>query len=186
MSKKKRDDSYFAAGRRRNRKYMMIIIPIVAAVAVAGIAAAVLTPRSADFGPLGSAHVHAIFAVKLDGENIDFSQRQYQVGSTGNQYIHFEGNDGTTVHRHSTKVPIGEYLRSVDMDIREGCFVLDSGEQFCNDGKKLRFFVNGEEESSIMDYILQDEDRILIIYGDEEQSELQAEFDRLDDTPIEK
>jgi hypothetical protein len=186
LSKKKRDDSYFAASRRKNRKYMMIIIPIIAAVAVAGVAAAVLSPRGPDFGALGSAHVHAIFAAKMDGRDIDFSQRQYQVGATGNQYIHFEGGDGTTIHRHSTKVPIGEYLHSADMDIRDGCFVLDNGDQFCNDGKKLRFFVNGEERSSIMDYVLQDEDRILIIYGDENETELQAEFDRLDETPVKK
>lgn len=166
---------------------MMIIIPIIIVVAAAATAAAVLTPRGPDFGALGSAHAHAIFAVKLDGQDIDLSQRQYQVGGTGNQYIHFEGGDGTTLHRHSTKVPIGEYLHSVGMDIRDGCFVTDEGgEQFCNDGKKLRFFVNGEERSSIMDYVLQEEDRILIIYGDEDESDLQEEFDRLDDIPIEK
>lgn len=164
----------------------MIIIPIIAAVAVAGVAAAVLVPRGPDFGPIGSAHVHAIFVVKLDGQNVDFSQRQYQVGATGNSYIHFEGGDGSTIHRHSTKVPIGEYLRSVNIDIRDGCFILGNGEQFCNDGKKLRFFVDGQERSSIMDYVLQDEDRILVIYGDESQEELQTEFDRLEDTPIVK
>jgi hypothetical protein len=159
---------------------MMIIIPVIAAVVVAGTAAAVLAPRGPDFGPLGSAHEHAIFEVKLDGQNVDFSQRQYQVSATGNQFIHFEGGDGTTIHKHSIRVPIGEYLHSVDMDIRDGCFIHDNGGQFCNDGKTLRFFVNGEERSSIMDYVLQDEDRILVIYGDENQEELQAEFDRLD------
>jgi hypothetical protein len=183
LSKKKRDDSYFAASRRKNRKYMMIIIPIIAAVVVAGAAAVVLAPPSPDFGPLGSAHEHAIFAIKLDGQYVDFSQRQYQISSTGNQFIHFEGGDGTTIHKHSTKVPIGEYLRSVGMDIRDGCFILNNGNQFCNDsnsGKTLRFFVNGDEVSSIMDYVLRDNDRILIIYGDEDQEELRAEFERLD------
>ncbi|HEX7032692.1 MAG TPA: hypothetical protein VF172_06810 [Nitrososphaera sp.] len=183
MSKKKRDDSYFAASRRKNRKYMMIIIPIIAAVAVAGAAAAVLAPRGPDFGPLGSAHEHAIFVVKLDGQYIDFSQRQYQIDTTRNQFIHFEGGEGTTIHKHSTRVPIGEYLHSVGMDIRDGCFILDNGSQFCNDdssGKTLRFFVNGEQVSSIMDYVLHDDDRILIIYGDEDEEELQAEFERLD------
>jgi hypothetical protein len=83
-------------------------------------------------------------------------------------------------------VPIGEYLHSADMDIRNSCFILDNGEQFCDDDKKLRFFVNGQERSSIMDYVLQDEDRILIIYGDESQQELEAEFDKLENTPIVK
>ncbi len=166
---------------------MMIIIPIIAAVVVAGAAAAVLAPPGPDFGPLGSAHEHAIFVVKLDGQYVDFSQRQYQIGATGNQFIHFEGGEGTTIHKHSTRVPIGEYLRSVGMDIRDGCFVHNNGNQYCDDpssGKTLRFFVNGEEVSSIMDYVLQDDDRILVIYGDEDEEELQAEFERLDNMEI--
>lgn len=161
----------------------MIIIPIVAAVVVLGTIAAVMAPRGPDFGPLGSAHEHAIFVVKLDGQYIDFSQRQYQIDTTRNQFIHFEGGEGTTIHKHSTRVPIGEYLRSVGMDIREGCFVHNNGNQFCNDvasGKTLRFFVNGQEVSSIMDYVLRDGDRILIIYGDATEQELQAELERLD------
>ncbi|MGI0037218.1 MAG: hypothetical protein ACRD99_02525, partial [Nitrososphaera sp.] len=154
MSNKKRDDSYFAAGRRRNRKYMMIIIPIVAALVVIGIAAALLTPRNPtdSFGPLFSAHEHAVFEVRLNGDPLDFSQSKYQVRS---QFIHVEGGDGTTLHRHSTSVPVGEFFRSVGMNIENNCFVSDDGNQFCEDGsKQLRYFVNGTERSSIMDYIL--------------------------------
>lgn len=162
---------------------MMIVIPVIIAVAAAGTAAAVLVPRGPDFGPLGSAHVHAVFEVMLDGQPIDFSQQKYQVRT---QYIHVEGGDGTTLHRHSSKVPVGEFFKSVNMDIRDDCFVLDNGAQFCDDSKQLRFFVNGTERSSINDYILQDNDRILIIYGDEDQNELQAEFDKLNSIPVRK
>lgn len=162
---------------------MMIVIPVIIAVAAAGTAAAVLAPRGPDFGALGSAHVHAVFEVLLDGQAVDFSQQKYQVQS---QFIHVEGGDGITLHRHSSMVPVGEFFKSVNMDIRDGCFVLDNGEQFCDDGKQLRFFVNGTERASINDYILQDNDRILLIYGDEDQNELQAAFDRLNNTTIKK
>lgn len=186
MSKKKRDDSYFAAGRRKNKKYMMIIIPIVIAVAAIGIAAAAMAPSGPNFGPLGSAHQHAVFEVKLDGQAIDFSQSKYQVRATGNQYIHVEGGDGTTLHRHSTMVPFGEFLRSVNMNIENNCFVTDTGEQFCDeeDGKQLRYFVGDTERDSIMGYIIQEEDRVLVIYGDETQDEINQEIDRLADMPV--
>ena len=184
-NKKKRDDSYFAAGRRKNRKYMMIIIPVIAALAAIGVAAAVLSqqPGSANrFGPLGSAHEHAVFEVRLDGTPIDVSQRQYQVQS---QCIHVEGGDGTTLHRHATGVPVGEFFRSVDMNIENNCFVTDDGSQFCEDGtKQLRYFVNGTEQSSIMDYVLTENDRILVIYGTESQEQLNAAFEKLDNTPV--
>jgi hypothetical protein len=186
LSNKKRDDSYFAAGRRRNRKYMMIIIPVIAAIVAIGVAAAVMAPRgtAGGFGALGSAHEHAVFEVRLEGEPIDFSQGQYQVQS---QFIHVEGGDGTTLHRHSTGVPVGEFFRSVDMNIDEAnsCFVSDDGMQYCeNDSEQLRFFVNGTEVASIANYILKENDRILIIYGSETQEQLQAAFDKLNTTPI--
>jgi hypothetical protein len=183
---KKRDDSYFAAGRKRQKKYMTIIIPIIVAVIGIGIAAAVLVPRGSagGFGALGSAHEHAVFAVILDGQQIDFSQSKYQVGSTRNQYIHVEGGDGTTLHRHSTSVPFGEFLKSVGMDIRDDCFIRDDGQQFCDNGEQLRYFVNHQEMPSIMDYILQPDDRILVIHGNETQAELDTEFQTLDDTPV--
>ena len=162
---------------------MIIVIPIIIAVAAAGVAAAVLVPQAPSFGSLGSAHEHAVFEVMLNGQVIDFGQKKYQVQS---QYIHVEGGDGTTLHRHSSKVPVGEFFKSVNMDITDNCFVLDSAEQFCNDSKQLRFFVNGTGRASINDYILQDNDRILIIYGDEDQNQLQAEFNKLNSIPIKK
>jgi hypothetical protein len=178
LSNKKRDDSYFAAGRRKNRKYMMIIIPVIAAIVAIGVAAAVMAPRgtAGGFGALGSAHEHAVFEVRLEGEPIDLSQ-----------FIHVEGGDGTTLHRHSTGVPVGEFFRSVDMNIDEAnsCFVSDDGMQYCdNDSEQLRFFVNGTEVASIANYILKENDRILIIYGSETQEQLQAAFDKLNTTPI--
>lgn len=184
MSNKKRDDSYFAAGRRRNRKYMMIIIPIVAAVIAIGVAAAVIAPQGpkTNFGPLGSAHEHAVIEVRLDGKPIDFSQKKYQVQS---QFIHMEGGNGSTLHRHATGVPVGEFFKTVGMNIENGCFITDEGTRYCDNGaKQLRYFVNGTRWDSITDYVLSQNDRILIIYGSESQEQLQAEFDKLNNTPI--
>jgi hypothetical protein len=185
-SKNRRDDSYFAASRRRNKKYMMIIIPIVGALAAIGIAAAILAQQGGPkvtFGPLGSAHEHAIFEVLLNGTPIDFSQGKYQVQS---QYIHVENNDGTTLHRHATEVPVGEFFRSVGMSVDSSCFVTDDGTRYCEDGgsEQLRFYVNGQERSSISDYVLSEGDRMLIIYGNESQEQIQAALDRLEELQL--
>lgn len=160
---------------------MIIIIPILVAIALAGVAAALFTPGNS-FGALGSAHEHAIFEVRLDGARIDFSQSQYQVQS---RYIHVEGGDGTKLHMHATNVPVGEFFRTVRMNIENNCFVTDAGDRFCEDGERqLRYFVNGTERSSIMDYVFRQNDRILIIYGNESQEQLQEAFSRLDSIPI--
>ncbi len=139
----------------------------------------------AKFGGLGSAHTHAAFLVKIDGSMIDFSQPKYQVQSP---YIHVENNDGFTLHRHALTVPFGGFLRSVNMDIMNSCFYNDSGQKFCDnvDGKRLQFFVNGVRINSIMDYTTTDSDRILVLYGNEDQSAISGDLELLNSLTIQR
>src|ERR687892_2689218 len=183
---KNREDSYFAAGRRKRKRYMKIIVPAIIGVVAGAIISAIvfsLQPSSNDnYGPVGSAHEHAAFLVTLDGVPIDFSQGKYQVRSN---LIHVENNDGSTLHRHATDVPFIEFLKSVDMDIRNGCFMGDDRREYCDTAdKKLRYFVNGTETGSISDYVPNENDRILVIYGDENDNEIKQEIDALRQIPI--
>jgi hypothetical protein len=186
-SNRRRDDgSYFASSRRKNKKYMMIIIPIVAAViAIAVISAVMYSTQQAgnnNYGPVGSAHEHAAFAIKINGKQIDFSQSKYQVQS---RLIHVEGGDGTTLHRHATGVPFAEFLKSVNMNIENGCFTLDDGKQYCNnEDNKLRFFINGNKTESINNYVINPNDRILVIYGNENADQINQELAALREAKI--
>ncbi|MDF2769069.1 MAG: hypothetical protein K0S91_1904 [Nitrososphaeraceae archaeon] len=182
------DGSYFASSRRKNKKYMMVIIPIVAAIiAIAVISAVIYSTQQAgnnnNYGPVGSAHEHAAFAIKINGKQIDFSQSKYQVQS---RLIHVEGGDGTTLHRHATGVPFAEFLKSVNMNIENGCFTLDDGKQYCNneDNNKLRFFINGNETESINNYVINPNDRILVIYGNENADQINQELADLREAEI--
>jgi hypothetical protein len=178
----KRDDSYFAAERRKNKNVRIIMVAVGVGIAVAIAAAVMAYSQVRPYGPVGSAHVHAGFAVILNGQEIDFSQSRYQVQS---QLIHVEGGDGTTLHRHATGVPIGEFLRSVRMDIADGCFVHDNGTQYCEGGdNRLLFFVNGQERDDAMGYVLNDGDRILITYGDLTEQQIQEQIERVNDRPL--
>jgi hypothetical protein len=183
---KNREESYFAAGRRKRKRYMKIIVPaIIGVVAVAIISAIAfsLQPSSNEnYGPVGSAHEHAAFLVVLDRVPINFSQSQYQVKSN---LIHVENGDGTTIHRHATGVPFIEFLKSVDMDIQNGCFIADNGREYCDTAdKKLRYFVNGNQTNSIANYIPNENDRMLVVYGDKDENELKREIDTLKQIPI--
>ncbi|MEM2140348.1 MAG: hypothetical protein QXJ74_00415 [Nitrososphaera sp.] len=182
----KRDDSYFAAERRKNKNTRLLLIGAGIGVAIAAVAAAFAYQSINPPDPyvLGSAHEHAVFAVILDGQKIDFSQDKYQVKS---RFIHVENNDGTTIHRHAVGVPFEFFLESVGMGIQGDCFVRDDGQQFCDDGgKQLRFFVNGEEVDLLANYVVEDEDRVLVIYGNQTDEEIQQELTLLDETPVKK
>ena len=182
------DGSYFASSRRKNKKYMMIIIPIVAAIIAIAVISAVMysTQQSGNnnnnYGPVGSAHEHATFAIKIDGKQIDFSQPKYQVQS---RLIHVEGGDGTTLHRHATGVPFAEFIKSVNMNIENGCFTLDDGKQYCNnENNKLRFFINGNETESINNYVINPNDRLLVLYGNENADQINQELAALREAEI--
>lgn len=82
-------------------------------------------------------------------------------------------------------MPFIEFLKSVDMDIQNGCFIADDGREYCDTAdKKLRYFVNGTQTDSIADYVPNENDRILVTYGDENESELKQEIDALNQIPI--
>ena len=130
---------------------------------------------SANFGGLGSTHEHAIFLVVIDGSPVDFRQDKYQVKSP---FIHVENGVGTTLHKHALRVPVGEFFKSLGMQVEEGCFVSDDGSSYCNgEGKRLRFFV-GETElptpSAINGYVPNDGDRFLLYYGEDTEEAVQA------------
>jgi hypothetical protein len=183
--------SYFAKGRRKRKQYMKIIIPAIVGIVAISIVLAILFPRSdvsATYGTLGSAHEHAAFLLNLNGTKFDFAQQKYMVRSN---YIHMESYngtlDGTTLHKHATDVPIGEFVKSIRMDISNGCFITDENERFCdNENSKLRFYVNGNQTEDIMGYVLNDDDRILIVYGNQSSSEIENELQELNNIRVNK
>jgi len=118
-------------------------------------------------GKLGDEHVHASMLVKIFGDKFDFTAPNYQVATP---WIHFENSDGDTVHRHSTGVELEFMFNSMKIAINDQCFVFPDGRQFCtNEDYSLKFFVNQKQVDDITNYVIQDDDRILITYGNEDQ-----------------
>ena len=184
----KRGKSYFAASRKKRNKRLMLIIPaVVALIAVTAYALSVysshITPNNPAYGVLGSAHVHAAFAVKLNGTKLDFSDNKYQVKS---RFMHVENGDGNTLHRHATGVPVAEFFKSIKMNATDSCFTNDNGTKYCSNGKQnLEFYVNGNKTKSIADYVFNDDDRILVVYGDS-PIQVKQDLDQLQQSPIKK
>jgi hypothetical protein len=180
----KKKKSYLDITRKKRIKNLKtIILPIIAAIVIiAGISIYVFSQNTlsvAGFGPLGSAHEHAAFLVKVNGQNIDFSQPQYQVQS---DYIHVENGDGTTLHRHATNVTFVDFLKSVKMDIdkKNNCLTFTNGTEYCDDeNNKLRTFINGNSTGPISDYVLNNNDRLLVIYGNESDEQIANALDEL-------
>ena len=123
-------------------------------------------------GALGSEHSHAAILVKIFGDTFDFDGPAFQIKSS---WIHFEGRDGTTIHKHATGVTLGYLFETLGIGLDDQCYVFPDGKSFCTqEDYTLNFFINGEQVSDIRDYEIEEDDRILIVYGAETPEEIDA------------
>ena len=133
-------------------------------------------------GALGSEHAHAAILVKIFGDTFDFDGPAFQIKSA---WIHFEGRDGTTIHKHATGVTLGFLFDTLSIGLDDQCYVFPDGKSFCTqDDYTLNFFINGEQVSDIRDYEIMEDDRILIVYGGETPEELDAYLLQLDNQEL--
>ena len=62
---------------------------------------------------------------------------------------------------------------TLGIGIDEDCYIFADGRQFCtNEDYSLKYFINGSPVNSINDYVVQDDDRILISYGGETEAQI--------------
>jgi len=130
-------------------------------------------------GVLGDEHEHVSLLVRVFGDKFDFSGPAFQIKSS---WIHFEGADGDTIHRHSSGVTMGYLLASLGiLGLDDECFVFPNGREFCTTSDySLKFFINHEPVDDIVSYVGNEGDRILISYGNETPEEIEKQLLELD------
>ena len=183
--REKRED--YASTRSRNkRKTNLIAAGILALIAlIVGYASYEFVTMDANIpgappgaGKLGDEHEHASLLVRIFGDKFDFGVPSYQIKSS---WIHFEESDGTTIHRHSSGVNLEYLFESLNIGIDDECFNFPDGRQFCtNEDYSIKYFINHEMVDDIRDYVIKDDDRILISYGSESQEEIEEQLLELD------
>jgi len=175
-------DSYATRQSAEKRKNMLIAIGVFAIIAVIvgySVYVFINMTETAPGGPenagaLGSAHENIGIIVNIFGDKFDFTTPAYQIKSA---WIHFEGGNGVIIHKHATGVTLGYLFDTLQLTLDDQCFVFQDGRSFCTtEDYSLKSFVNGEQVSSIRDYVPQDNDAILISYGAETQEEIEKQL----------
>ena len=183
-------DSYATKHSAEKKKHTLIAIGVISIIVVivgySGYLFLNMTetapggPENA--GALGSEHSHAALLVKIFGDTFEFSGPAFQIKSS---WIHFEGRDGTTIHKHATGVDLGYLFDTLAIGLDDQCYIFPDGKQFCsNEDYKLKFFVNGEQVPNISDYEIIEDDKILILYGAETPEEIDAYLLQLDNQEL--
>ena len=133
--------------------------------------------KSANIGALGSQHIHADFKIFINGNPINFADGRYYMKSS---IMHLDSNQNKddasgVIHMHATGVPFWYFLRSVGINLEKECITLENQQKLCNNGdKKLRFFINGKKHLEIENYVFNDLDKILIIYGNDSEEQIKV------------
>lgn len=192
MGRKERRDreekreNYATKHNAEKRKQTLIAIGVLSLIAVivgyAGYLFVTMTETAPggpeDAGALGSEHSHAAILVKIFGDTFEFSSPAFQIKSS---WIHFEGRDGSTIHKHATGVDLGYLFETLAIGLDDQCYVFPDGKSFCTDDSyTLKFFVNREQVPDIRDYEIMEDDKILITFGSETPEEIEAYLLQLD------
>ena len=127
---------------------------------------------------LGDEHIHASVLVRIFGDKFDFSLPNYQIKTS---WIHFENQDGDTIHRHASGVDLEFLFNSLSISLDEDCFTFPDGRAFCtNEDYSLKYFINHKQVNDIREYVVMEEDRILISYGNEDQDAIEKQLSEVD------
>jgi len=173
-------ENYATRHSAEKRKETLIAVAVIAVIAViVGYAAWMFLTmtETAPGGPenagaMNSAHTHTSILVKIFGDTFEFDGPAFQIKSP---WIHFEGRDGTTIHKHATGVTLGYLLDSLSIGLDDKCYVFPDGKSFCtNEEFTLKLFINGEQVSDIRDHDSMEGDRVLIVFGAETPEEIEA------------
>ena len=184
-------ESYAIKHSAQKRRQMMIAVGVFATVGAIVAFAAFEFARQSESGvpggpegagPLGSDHTHTAMLMKIHGDEFDFSSPAYQIKSS---WIHFEGSDGTTIHKHASGVTLGYLFETLAIDIDEEC-VRFADRQFCTDDEyQLAYYVNGQQVPDIREIEPGEDDRVLVSYGASAE-QLEAELLELESQPLVK
>jgi uncharacterized protein with PQ loop repeat len=184
MAYEQKTRSRIITKKHTKRLWLYFIIVVIFGFFAWGIYATIT--NSSQIGALGSAHIHADFAIFLDGRELTPLPPKYFERS---QYIHMEKGPGagSVIHMHATNVPLSLFFRSLGMSFDSNCFKLDTGQEYCNNGNRtLKMYVkhvdsDWEENFEYGDYVFNDLDKILISFGNETEDELRLQMDSVTD-----
>ena len=126
----------------------------------------------------GNIHEHATILAKIFGDKFDFTHADFQLQDPR---INFEPTEPNLIHRMSDGATIGFLFETLEMKLSSQCFVFSNGREFCNnDESELKFYINGQKKDDITEYVLFDDDRILISYGSETEPEIVKQLEELE------
>ncbi len=136
-----------------------------------------LTSLAGIHGRLGELHTHADFKVVINGNTVNFSRNEFD---EKNAFVHLHMDDpedaGNVVHIEAKGIMLSHFFNTLNIKITSNCITIDN-ETNCNgNGNELMLFVNGTRNLELDNYIPENHDKILIIYGKYNGTEIKRQI----------
>ena len=122
-------------------------------------------------------HVHADFLVVLNGTIMNFSKDKFmsELHNEQHSHVHLHDMNGNIIHFHEENITLETFFTSLDMNFNQTCFVTHENNSYCEgETNLLQMFVNGELNKEMHNYVAEDLDRILILFGNYSNSEIDS------------
>ena len=125
-------------------------------------------PSTPTPGVLWAQHWHMSFVLYVNGKRVDLGSREYMLRS---KLAHFEDGDPSVIHKHTTGITLPYFLKTLKISLSDNCIQFGNlipPETYCtNATSSLHTIINGEDMGAVENYELQNNDRILVYYGDD-------------------
>ncbi|MCH8520145.1 MAG: hypothetical protein LAT82_05310 [Nanoarchaeota archaeon] len=123
-------------------------------------------------------HIHADFLVVLNGTIMNFSREEFmsKLHDEQHSYVHLHDMKGNVIHFHKENISLEEFFTSINMVFNQSCFVTHENISYCENTTNdniLQMYVNGSLNENMEQYVANDMDQILIIYGNYTDIEIQ-------------
>ena len=164
-----------------------LIILVSLLIGISGTYAALRTVYLNTHAPV---HFHANFGIFINGEHLDFTNSRYMedviaCSVTGEQSpkerVHMHNNIGDAIHVHASGVTWADFLTNIGFYADSSHLITDEqGPVYLNTSdKKMHFILNGKAVNNPINTLIRSEDRFLISYGSESESQLTEQFNTI-------
>ena len=118
-------------------------------------------------------HAHFDIQIYQNGKAVDLSLPKYQSieGKELNEYVHLHDGNGKVVHLHKSGIDLKTFIDSIKVTFAPNTNL-----------NTLKVYVNGNPEPSLLSYIPNDLDKILISYGPISDTTIETQIKSVSDT----
>lgn len=131
-------------------------------------------------------HYHANFALYIDGTRDEFKGPGYYEEvvachedheSNPSERSHMHGNVNDVIHVHAEGVTWGHFFANIGYTLSDSLIQTHDKTYVNGENGQLKFILNGKQESDISNRKIESEDRLLIDFGNDDDSSEMKKYD---------